>query len=551
MISKHKISIAGLLLGTLFFAFSLTPSLLPRTNIMQGLISGFAFTLGYGLGVLSRWLWACFELPIPNKRIQKIITYITGSICLLTVIIFLWQATGWQNSLLTLMGLESSAIMRPLIIGLIAAGIFLILLFLARLFRWTFRYLSDQLHRIIPRHVSYGFGLLAAVIIFGLAFNGVLPSLILRGADASYKQWDRQIQPDLEQPTDPMKTGSQASLLNWDEMGRYGREFVVNAPDTDDLKQFTDQPVKKPIRVYAGMRAGRFKERAKLALQELKRVGAFERSVMVLNTPTGSGWVDPAAIQPIEYLYRGDIATVSAQYSHLPSALSLIFEGEYGEEMAQALFQEVYGYWSGLPEADRPKLYLQGLSLGALNSDRSFDLFDIIDDPFHGVLWSGPPFRSETWRRITAQRRPGSPAWLPRFRDDAVVRFANQNGGLEQGESPWGDFRIAYLQYASDPIVFFDPRIFWHEPEWMRQPRGFDVSQNLNWYPMVTMVQLAADMVAGTGAPVGYGHEYAATDYLQSWIQLAEPPGWSREELERLQAFFAERDKRKTQSKEL
>jgi uncharacterized membrane protein len=437
---------------------------------MQGLISGLALTSGYGLGILIRWSWSFFDLPIPSGRTKKILIYIVAGICLITTIIFLWQASSWQNALRATMGMKKTAVTRPLVIFFVAIGLFFILLLLSRLFRWTFRYLSEWLHRYVPRRISHAFGLLGVLIIFGLAVNGVLFSLLLQGADAMYKQWDRQIQSDLNRPSDTLKAGSSASLLDWENMGREGREFLTQSPDTTDLKQFTDQSVKQPIRVYAGMREGRFQERADLALQELKRVNAFDRSVLILATPTGSGWVDVAAINPVEYLHHGDIATVSAQYSYLPSALSLLLEGEYGSKMARTLFQQVYGYWSELPEDDRPKLYLQGLSLGALNSDRSFDLFDIIDDPFHGVLWSGPPFRSETWQRVTEQRQPDSPVWLPRFRDDSVVRFANSNGGLSKGKADWGGFRIAFLQYASDPIVFFDPNSWWNEPEWMQQP---------------------------------------------------------------------------------
>ncbi len=373
----------------------------------------------------------------------------------------------------------------------------------------------------------------------------MLFSLILEGADATYKQWDRRMQPDLEQPTDTLKTGSKASLLEWDKMGREGRRFLAQSPDITDLKRFTDQPVKQPIRVYAGMREGNFEKRAELALQELKRLDAFDRSILILATPTGSGWVDVSAIDPVEYLHRGDIATVAAQYSYLPSALSLLLEGEYGSEMARTLFQKVYGYWTKLPEDDRPDLYLHGLSLGALNSDKSFDLFDIIDDPFHGVLWSGPPFRSETWQRVTEERNPESPIWLPRFRDDSVVRFANSNGGLSKGEVDWGRFRIAFLQYASDPIVFFDPHSWFREPEWMQPPRGPAVNKQMEWYPIVTSLQLVADMLLSTEAPTGYGHEYATTDYLRSWMALTEPQGWSKEELDQLRSFFNENNERK------
>jgi uncharacterized membrane protein len=178
--------------------------------------------------------------------------------------------------------------------------------------------------------------------------------------------------------------------------------------------------------------------------------------------------------------------------------------------------------------------------LGALNSDLSFDLYDIIDDPFDGALWIGPPFRSQTWRRVTAQRDPGSPAWLPEFRGGSVVRFMNQDQGLfDRGDAPWGNFRIAFLQYASDPITFFSTGSAWREPDWMREPRGPDISTALRWFPVVTMLQLAADMMVGT-APTGFGHEYAASHYLEAWLALTEPGGWSETDLKRLHAHFAE-----------
>jgi uncharacterized membrane protein len=271
-----------------------------------------------------------------------------------------------------------------------------------------------------------------------------------------------------------------------------------------------------------------------------KRAGGFERSILVLVTPTGTGWVDPSSQHTFEYLHRGDVATVAAQYSYLNSPLTLMTAPDYGAEAARAMFTEIYGYWRTLPKDSRPQLYLRGLSLGSLNSDLSFDLYDIIDDPFHGALWSGPPFRSDTWRRITAQRDPGTPAWLPEFRGGAVIRFMNQEHGLDRGAAEWGAFRIAFLQYASDPITFFSPDIAWFEPDWMRAPRGPDVSPDLRWFPIVTMLQLAADMVVGT-APKGFGHEYAPEHYIDAWLALTEPAGWTASDVERLKDFFRSR----------
>jgi uncharacterized membrane protein len=540
---KRYFSTTGLLIGTLFFALSMSPTLIPRPDTVQGIISGLALASGYGVGVFGIWVWKYFELPQPKEKSQKILQIAAGSFFLLITVISLWRATIWQNSLRQLMGMEADAFVQPVVVGLIAIAVFLVVLLIGRLFLITKRFLASKMENYVPPRVSFVFGLITTFILFWLIINGVLFSQLVRMADSTYQQVDALIEPDHEKPINPMKTGSEESILSWEEMGRQGRRFLTEGPSASDMQNYTDSTTMDPIRVYVGMHASEnFNERADLALQELIRQGAFDRSVLILITPTGTGWIDPGAIEPVEYLHKGDIASVAAQYSYLPSPLSLIAEEDYGSGMARALFQKVYGYWSSLPQNSRPKLYLHGLSLGALNSDHSFDLYDIISDPFHGVLWVGPPFRKTTWRTITENRNEDSPAWLPEFRDGSVVRFANQNGGFEIGETDWGSFRIAYLQYASDPITFFDTSIFTHEPDWMKPPSGPDVSPYLRWYPIVTGLQVAADLLTGIGnTPPGYGHEYAAEHYFDSWLALTQPKGWSTEEIARLQQFFESR----------
>jgi uncharacterized membrane protein len=540
---QRYFSTTGLLVGTLFFALSMSPSLIPRPDTLQGIISGLALASGYGLGAFTVWLWKYFELPIPESKNQNRLQVAAGSFFLLITVISLWRATIWQNSLREIMGMEADAFVQPVVVGLIAIFVFLVVLFFGRLFLITKQYLARKMEPYVPPRVSFVLGLTTTFILFWLIINGVLFSQLLRMADSTYQQVDALIEPDFEQPVDPMKTGSVESILSWEEMGRQGRRFVTSGPTAADISNFTDSTTMDPIRVYVGMHASEdFDERADLALRELIRVGAFDRSVLILITPTGTGWIDPGSIEPVEYLHRGDIASVAAQYSYLPSPLSLIAEEDYGSGMARALFRKVYNHWTSLPRDNRPKLYLHGLSLGALNSDHSFDLYDIIEDPFHGVLWVGPPFRKTTWRNITVNRNSGSPAWLPKFRDGSIVRFANQNGGLDAGDAEWGTFRIAYLQYASDPIAFFEPTIFTHEPDWMQNPRGPDVSPYLRWYPIVTGLQVAADLLTGIGnTPPGFGHEYAAVHYFDAWLALTEPKGWEETELERLRDLFRNR----------
>ncbi len=533
----RSLSPIGLILGTLFFAVSLTPSLVPRPFVMQGLLSGVALAAGYGIGVFGRWLWHYLELPVVHGRSRWVLKGLLGLFCLGVAVAFLLQASAWQDSVRTLMQMPPVESSRPLSVGLIASAVFAVLLALARLFGLCARLVSRWMNRLVPRRISAMAGLLTAFLLFWSVIDGVFARFVMNTFDTSFAQLDALIEDEVEPPQDALVTGSPASLIAWKDLGRQGRRFVARAPSPDELARFGDAPVRQPLRVYAGLNsADSIAGRVELAFQELLRSGGFERAVLVIVTPTGTGWIDPGAITSLEYLHRGDVASVAVQYSYLPSWLSLLAQPDYGADTARALFQRVYGHWQGLPAAQRPRLYLHGLSLGALNSQRSAEAWEIVGNPLHGALWSGPPFRSTNWQWLTANRNPGSPAWLPRFRDGALVRFANQDGTLEDFDAPWGPLRIVYLQYASDPVSFFDPLAFLREPEWLSGPRGPDVSPALRWFPVVTMLQLAVDIAAGDKAPAGYGHVYATEHYIDAWLAVSAPTGWSAAEIDRLKA---------------
>ncbi len=536
-------SLPGLLIGTLFFAVSLTPSLIPRPYVLQGVLSGCSLAAGYGLGVLGRWLVFYLELPALPPRIERVVKALAVAGCAGTAIAFLWQAARWQNSVRSLMGLDPVETAEPLELALISLLVFVVLIALARLFRMTFAFLSRKFEHVTPKPIARLLGILLALVLFWSIADGVLLKAGLRLADSSFRELDALIDRDLAPPANPLKTGSAASLIPWHDLGFRGREFVASGPTAEKIGAFLHQPALEPIRVYVGLNAAKTaKERAALALSELKRTGAFERSVLIVVVPTGTGWVDPAAMDTVEYLHHGDVASVALQYSYLTSWLSLLVEPSYGAEAGEALFKAVYGYWTTLPKDKRPKLYLHGLSLGALNSERSADIFDVIGDPFQGALWSGPPFESAGWKSVIAAREPGSPAWLPRFRDSSIIRFTAQRDALDIPGAKWGPMRIVYLQYASDPVTFFDPHSFYQEPEWMKQPRGPDVSPYLTWYPVVTMLQLALDMAMATTSPMGYGHVYAPEHYIDAWVAVTEPQGLAPGDVERLKEMVSKRD---------
>ncbi len=101
--------------------------------------------------------------------------------------------------------------------------------------------------------------------------------------------------------------------------------------------------------------------------------------------------------------------------------------------------------------------------------------------------------------------------------------------------------RVVYLQYGSDAVTFFDRHGFFREPELLDAPRPPDVSPAMRWYPVVTMMQMAMDTSLSMSAPMGFGHVYAPSHYINAWLEVTGIDDWSPEDVARLQRHLDER----------
>jgi hypothetical protein len=100
-----------------------------------------------------------------------------------------------------------------------------------------------------------------------------------------------------------------------------------------------------------------------------------------------------------------------------------------------------------------------------------------------------------------------------------------------------------FLQYASDPIVFFDTSLAFERPDWLTPQRGPDVSPRMRWIPIVTMLQVALDMAVSLGTK-GHGHDYIAEHYIPAWAAVTDPEGWSGARSAALKEVFRDRPNR-------
>ena len=198
--------------------------------------------------------------------------------------------------------------------------------------------------------------------------------------------------------------------------------------------------------------------------------------MVAVATTTGTGWINEAEASALEYMYNGNTAIVSMQYSFLPSWLSFLVDKENARQAGQALFEAVDELVRALPENQRPKLVVFGESLGSFGGEAPFLSLNNLIARTDGALFSGPTFNNTIWTDLTNNRDAGSPQWLPIYDKGENVRFAAKPEDLDRPTDPWGRPRVVYLQHASDPIAWWNPDLLFTKPDWLREPRGYDVS---------------------------------------------------------------------------
>ncbi|MBW8637384.1 alpha/beta-hydrolase family protein [Hoeflea sp. WL0058] len=526
----------GVLLGLLFLAASLTPSLIPRDPVLQGALGGIVMALGYLAWRIVELLWTAADMPVLRGRLLHIVKAIAAVAVLVVLALSLRYALLWQNDIRARMGMEPVDDAHLVQMLLIALVVFLVLFGVGALIAFFSRFVRARLHRVMPPRRANVLGLVIVfLVLFVVTRDGLLDTAI-SAMDEAYEAGQNLFERAPPAPTLARIPGSAESLVGWEEMGQPGRDFVTGGPDAAAISAFTGKPALDPVRVYVGRaNADTPQERADLALAELIRLGAFDRKVLVLVSPTGTGWMDPGSHDPLEYMHNGDIATVAVQYSYLQSPFALLFETRTGLDQASATISTIYDYWTTLPADRRPRLYIHGLSLGAWSSMYATTLFQLVNDPIDGAFWAGPPFPSEFWNKVQHGRNKGTPWVLPKIGDGSLIRYSAPDEN-EAGYADWGDMRMMFLQYPSDPIVFFDPLSALRPPVWMREPPGRGVSPYLRFMPIVTQFQLALDMALSTAAPAGYGHAYYAHDYIDPWVEVTAPEDWTAADTERLKA---------------
>jgi uncharacterized membrane protein len=543
--SLVHLDFTGVAFGALFFCLSLTPSLLPRDWLFQGLIGGLNAAIGYGIGafigkMLRRFVLRRRKWWPPSKRVMYGFKTVTVAVSVAACVLMTIPAANWQRQVSAVMGMEgptTPGYMRTLIIAALVAGVCIgVARVLLDLIKTMARFFIRRWH--LHDETALFIGTAIVVVVAVTLVNGVLFRGFLAGANRVFQPQNATTRAAIVQPRQPERSGSPTSFAPWDTLGFQGRNFVATGPHADELTRLNGTPAKEPIRAYVGLNTAADDEsRMAVLLSELERTGAFDRKLLVIVPTTGTGWINPVAARSLEMMYNGDTAIVGSQYSFLPSWISFLGDREKSMESGRMMINAIHDRWLQLAPDRRPKLVLYGESLGSMAGQGAFGwLPDIARMGFSSVLWVGPPNASPLWRAITARRDPGTPEVEPRYDNSRTVRFSQASDAAEIAEdtaAPWEGTRVLFLQHSSDPIVWWSADLLFNRPDWLKEPPGRDRTASMRWYPIITFWQVAADMTNAGSVPGGHGHNYG-NFVLDGWAAVAPPDGWTPDDTERI-----------------
>lgn len=523
---------AAIVLGSLGYVASMSPSLIPRSPLMQGIVSGVSLAAWYSAGVLLDRAWARFTRwsgltialtrPTPRRVLSLSWALLIGGLLVLSPFAFL----RGQRELAAEMGMPPPGGWQVLLAIAVAIAVFSGLVGLWHGIRRLFDALLGRLDRW-PRALAAPFATVVVVaLVVGVVQYAILGGL-LRVVGERSAEANQTSPPGASAPLTPLLSGGPGSLEAWDTLGYEGRSFISGATSVQQIRSVTGGPATQSIRVYAGRETGRsIAAAADAVVAELDRTGAWSRSVIVLFTTTGQGWVNNWEASAIEYLTGGDCALAAIQHSVLPSPIALLDAPNRPREAGKAVLAAVRERLVAIPEGDRPALHVAGESLGAYGGNAAFATPEAMLAEVDGAVWTGTPSFTPLHAQITADRVVGSAEVNPVVDNGRHVRFASRPAELTADQygralGPWEHPRVVYLQHPSDPVVWWSPSLLFSTPDWLRETRVDGPAAQMSWLPVVTFWQVTADMAVSQAVPSGFGHNYH-DEVVPTWAAVLD-----------------------------
>ncbi len=536
-------SMAGLTVGALAYSAALTPSLLPRPLTFLLLLTAISAMVGYAIGTTVSW--AVRKIPAVGRwHPARVIRFGIPALAWLVAFGFTPVAVAWQGDQQTALDMPATlpGTVTLIVMTVLISGALLLIARLVRIGtnkvaslivrvppirRWVSGHQASRVHRSIAVVRT-----VVAICVIGLAFVGLRVGMAALVASYDTVNADTSGQ---EATNLGLNSGSADSLAPWDTLGREGRFYVSNTMTPATIGEITGKPAQTPTRVYVGMQQGDSPQaRTDLALKELDRVGAWDRPYLAIYAVTGTGWVNPVGINSIEAVTGGAVTTVAVQYSAVPSWIGFVLDPQTSQDQNRNTVNAIVDAWKTKPADKRPELLLFGESLGSFGSQSAWDASDTASEvaaDVSKIMWIGPPAESVLWSTWQADRTSG-PAWQPVIEDGDIAKVFINPSELNTA-TPADGPAITFVAHPNDPVVYWSPDLLLSKPDWLVPPLGPGVAPEMQWYPVITYLQVGMDLISG-GEPPEVGHNYTAN--IGPAVALTiNPEGWTAENTARLQ----------------
>lgn len=312
-------------------------------------------------------------------------------------------------------------------------------------------------------------------------------------------------------PTSELVSGGPGSTVSFDSLSREGRRFCNMVLSAKEIETVMGAPaLADPIRVFVGLDTDpELENRVDAVMDELVRTKAFDRSVLAIASPTGSGYINYVFAESLEYMTRGDCAIATMQYSLLPSPMSL-GRVRLAVEQNSALMHAITGYLRGMDPDKRPRLVLFGESLGANSLQdvwrhRTVEAMD--RDFIHSSLFLGTPSATQfakSWRLDPDRVDP----------DGKVVEIDDYGQVIDLPAERAAKVRHFLLSHYDDPIPKFGTNLLMRRPWWLGPPesRPPRVPKSTTWRAGTSFVLTGIDMMNAMEVIPGQfgrrGHDY-------------------------------------------
>ena len=203
------------------------------------------------------------------------------------------------------------------------------------------------------------------------------------------------------------------------------------------------------------------------------RAGGLDRRAVVIAVPTGSGWVDEAAVHGYRERFAGDVAVLAMQYSARPSWQTFVADRAAAGRTTITLLRAVLHRTGTRPPPQRPQIHIYGQSLGAVGAEAA-----------------------RSWADRT---HPGDLA------ETVLVGVPGDSVARRPGI---GSRRIIVAN-RTDPIPRWSVSLLWRpsRPPHDTRAVGRDAPQP-PWLPLLGFLQTSADLLGALDGAPGVGHRY-------------------------------------------